>query len=70
MDCKQEMWRNGVRLCWVIYHDGGFTPASDSKTSAVDTSGWGMWARLYELKEGGDDQRESAKAYRPVGIPC
>ena len=45
---KQDMRGDGVRYCWLIYHDGGYTSEEDSE-SGVATSGWGLRAQLFDL---------------------
>lgn len=48
-ETKQQLVSDGVRLCWVIYHDGGYTSAADSK-DGQERSGWGMRAQLYDIE--------------------
>jgi hypothetical protein len=30
---KQDMRGDGVRYCWLIYHDGGYTSEEDSEST-------------------------------------
>eukprot|EP01046_Picozoa_sp_COSAG06_P032145 COSAG06_NODE_3190_length_5707_cov_57.591655_6_plen_207_part_00 len=61
------MRADGMWLCWVIYHDGGYTSAEDSK-SGEETSGWGLRAQLFDVQGDKDEVIVEEKAYGPVQL--
>ena len=64
---KQDMRGDGVRYCWLIYHDGGYTSEEDSE-SGVATSGWGLRAQLFDLDGDSSVVLQTEKAYGPVQL--
>ena len=65
---KAKLSADGVRLCWVVYHDGGYTAAADTKDSAVDKAGWGLRAQLFNLTEDATEVLDTIVAYGPVQL--
>jgi ribonuclease HI len=46
----EQIRSTGARRCWVVHHDGGYTPPEDTKDK-VARSGWGFRAMLKRLKQ-------------------
>ena len=64
VEATDQLRSQGVRYVWLVYHDGGYTPAEKDKSK--EKSGWGYTATVTDLQTNAEiEQREG---YGPVQL--